>query len=314
MATPYGISAPDSTGTTSTTAGLSDSQVSTSVQSSVTPQALSQLNTALALAAGSGSSTATLTSDATGGPQTVAGSGSGIPVFFAGSNAPTSLQLSGSGAQIVVGGASDLTVFGSNAPQTIIGGTGPNLLSAGTAGGNHLLVAGSGFSTLIGGAGEDTLIGGLYSTSHDTLTAGTGLHQQLTVTAGNNGVFANADTAHAGISDTLVGGTSGSDVLTGSTSKDHTYYSVGFGSSSTTVTGGAGKDTILLNAGSGLTSIDGGGGQNNVTFLGATHGDAVIKTNENTGVTKIEFAGSSQEVKLTNVSTITFENGHTFKI
>ena len=105
--------------------------------------------------------------------------------------------------------------------------------------------------------------------------------------------------------------------------KDHTYFSIGYGTANTTVTGGAGKDSAVIFKGSGLTSIDGGAGKNDVTFIGQKFNNALIKPNHDAagnhvpGLTTVLFGGTTQVVELTNVQKVTFSDGahsHTIKI
>ncbi|WP_020174607.1 calcium-binding protein [Methyloferula stellata] len=226
--------------------------------------------------------------------------GEGNNFLFAGTNGGDHELHAGSGSSTVMGGSGADTLYGSTSPDgqaLLIAGSGHNDLFGGQ--GSDTLIGG-GHSLLVGGSGQSQLFGGSSEHAHDTLIAGTGDDQTLSVSEGNNRLY--ADTTNSGTNDTLIAG-AGHDTLTGN--HNATDYEIGAGS--TSVQGGAGNDTVFVNNGSGHDTIDGGAGTNSVIFTGYTEDQANIHTSH--GVTTITFDNSSQTETLSDVNSIYWSDG-----
>ena len=226
--------------------------------------------------------------------------GEGNNFLFAGTSGGDHALHAGSGSSTVMGGSGADTLFGSTSSDgqaMLIAGSGHNDLFGGQ--GADTLIGG-GHSLLVGGSGQNQLFGGASDNAHDTLIAGTADDQTLSVSEGNNRLY--ADTTNSGTNDTLIAG-AGHDTLTGN--HNSTDYVIGAGS--TSVQGGAGNDTVFVNEGSGHDTIDGGAGTNSVIFTGYTEDQAHVHTSH--GVTTVTFDDSSQTETLSDVNSIYWSDG-----
>jgi Ca2+-binding RTX toxin-like protein len=237
----------------------------------------------------------------TSGSETVIGGDSPTFVVDASHNTSDVKLEAGSGYSFLIGGSGNDTLTGSTSSTgtaIMVAGSGPTTIQGGAG---HDSLYGGGKSDLIGGIGSgQNLLGGFSPTAADTLTAGTGGHETLAVSMGNNLLD---DTLGDG-TDTLFSGT-GSDTL-----KSGANGGLFDLKGNSDVLGGSGNDTVFVEKGSAGSplheSIDGGGGTNFVTFNGYGHGDATVTVAGN--VTTVTFASTGQTATLTNVTAIFFGN------
>lgn len=245
------------------------------------------------------------------------------PVVILGPNSSTNLQSDASvpnGGSIVIAATSgnnyiDITSSGNMPGDTVVAGSGSDTIVGN--GGNSLLVGGSGNTYIGSGGGRDTLVGG---SGNNTLVAG----GQSVVEAGRGvaaitaGQFTSShDTIYAGSGLDTITLKKGDNVVHGPST--YGLATIKAGSGQDTIFGGAGAETVVggakttVHLGTGQTTLQVDKTANDTIYGGANSGslslnksssDATITKIDGTDQTKITFASGGSITTVGNVDII----------